>query len=149
MKHLYPLIILLFITSCAHSQDSLQSALGRDSSIRETLVQGPKYPCLVYSANGEVVGRREIVSRLELYSEPAEELQRFRNSRGGVFAWAGVSLASAIGAAVAKSQNSNGVAYTCAGLFLGALIAEFTAAAQAERHLKKAIHIYNKRFVVP
>lgn len=148
MKHpLYPLIFLLLTTSCAFAQDSLRSGLSQDSSIRATLIKGIKYPSLVYSSNGEVIGRRGIVARLELYTEPADELRKYRNARTGTVVWLGVMLGSGITAAVEGSKNNSGARYTLGGIAVAALIGAFVSAGQASLHLDRAIHLYNKRFV--
>ena len=146
-QHLYPLVILLLTGISTYSQDTLPSGISRDSSIRTTLVRGYKYPQLVYSANGEVLNRREIISRLALYPEPTDELQKYRDAQGGMIAWGGVMLVSVFGAAAEKAHNNSGAAVTFAGVFLSAMIGEFITGAQAQRHLKQAIRIYNKRFV--
>ena len=145
-QNLYLPVVLLLTSLCARSQDTLQTRISQDSSIRATLVAGYKYPSLVYTSNGEVLSHREVVGRLSLYAEPAEELQKYRDARTGRFVWAGVSLLAVVGAAVEKSQNNSGAAYTFGGIFLTAMIAEAITAIGAERHLKQAIHIYNKRF---
>ena len=85
-KHLSLLVVLLLASCGGFSQDSLRLGLSQDSLIRATLVQGIKYPNLVYSANGQVLDRKEIVARLRLYDEPADELQKSRDARAGM-AW--------------------------------------------------------------
>ena len=146
-QHLYPLIFLLVTTSCAHSQDTPQSDISRDSSIRKTLVQGIKYPQLIYTANGEVIGHSEIVARLQRYAEPADELQKYRNGRTGLIVWLGVMLGSGIAAAAERGQGNSGARYTFGGIAVGAVIAAFVSGEQSSLHFDRAIRIYNKRFV--
>jgi hypothetical protein len=146
-KHLF-LLVLLWLTACsAFSQDSTQSKLSQDSSIKATLVQGYKYPSLVYSANGQVLERREIMTRLRLYEEPAEELQRSQNARTGMVAWLGVMLGSGIAAASQRDQGNTGAQYTFASIAVGAAVAALLAGARSNRHFGKAIAVYNKRFL--
>jgi hypothetical protein len=154
--HLYPLIFLLLAASCAYSQDTLRSGLrhdtlrsglSQDSSIRATLIQGIKYPRLVYSANGEVIGRRGIVARLELYSEPAGELQKYRSANTSFCVFLGAMLGAGIAAAAEGGQNNSGARYTFGGIAVAGLIGALVAAAQASLHLDRAVRIYNKRFI--
>jgi hypothetical protein len=154
--HLYPLIFLLLAGSCAYSQDNLRSGLSQDilrpglsqdSTIRATLVQGIKYPRLVYSANGEVIGRRGIVARLELYTEPAGELQKYRDANAGFCVFLGVMLGSGIAAAAEGGQNNSGARYTFGGIAVAGLVGALVAAGQARLHLDRAVRIYNKRFI--
>jgi hypothetical protein len=148
MKHLLcPLVLLLLISCCARSQDSLQSRISHDSAIRATLVQGIKYPNLVYTANGQVLSNREIIARLQLYPEPADELQKYRSGRTGLVVWLGVFLASGITAAVEKGQGNSGAQYSLAGISVAALFAAFVSGGQASAHRDRAIRVYNKRFV--
>jgi hypothetical protein len=135
------------LASCVgFSQDSLRSGLSQDSSIRATLVQGGRYPNLVYSANGQVLDRQEIIARLRLYDEAADELQSSRDARAGMVVWLGVMLGSGIAAAAERGQGNPGAQYTFAGIAVGAIIGAFVAGAQSNRHFEKAIQAYNKRF---
>jgi hypothetical protein len=154
MKHqLYPLLFLLLTTCCARSQDSLQShdtlrsGISHDSSIQATLVQGHKYPSLVYSANGQILSHREILARLQLYPGPADELQKYRNGRTGLLVCLGVMLGSGIAAAAEKDQRNSGAQYTFGGIAVAAAIGAFVSAAQSSLHFGRAIRVYNKRFV--
>jgi hypothetical protein len=145
--HLLLLATCWLASCCAFSQDSLRTGLSPDSSIRATLVQGYKYPRLAYSANNEVLGRREILARLRLYQEPAGELGRFRNARTAMFVCLGVMLASGIGAGAERDQGNPGAQYTLASIAVGAAVGAFIAGAQSERHLDRAIKLFNKRFL--
>jgi len=157
MKHLYFLLALALTASHARAQDahtqdtrtrdSLQTGISPDSAIHATLVQGYKYPHLVYTANGEEVGQRDIIRRLEAYPETFDQLRQYHDAKTGTYIWLGLMLSSAVGAGVEKGQNNQGGAYAFAGVFLSAMVGEFVSAAKAQRHLRQAIRIYNKRFV--
>ena len=164
-KHLPLLIFLLLIRYSSFSQDSqrpdsskssprsdisrdsLQAGLSQDSAIRSTLVQGVKYPILVYSANGQVLNTREIIALLKLYDEPAEELQKYRNGHTGLIVWLGVMLGSGITAAAEGQQGNKGAQYTFATIAVGAIIGAFVSGIQGSMHFDKAIKVYNKRFL--
>lgn len=146
-QHLYFLLAGLLSALCGRTQDTLQTGIGRDSSIRTTLVQGYKYPRLIYTANGEEIGRREIINRLSLYPETADQLQQYHDAKTGTYIWLGVMLAGVAGAGIEKGQNDQGGAAAFAGVVLTAVIGEFIAGASAQRHLRQAVRIYNKRFV--
>lgn len=146
-QHLYFLLAGLLSALCAHTQDTLQTGISRDSSIRTTLVQGYKYPRLIYTANGEEIGQREIVHRLTLYPSTFDELQQYHDAKTGTFVWLGVMLAGITGSAIEKAQNDVGGtgAFTC--VVLTAVVCEFISAAKAQRHMRQAVRIYNKRFI--
>lgn len=139
--------MLLLSAYAGFSQESMRLGLSQDSSIWATLVAGGKYPNLVYSANGEVLSHHEIVARLKLYNEPADELQRYRDARAGMAVWLGVMLGSGIAAAAERGQGNPGAQYTFGGILIGAVIGVFVAGAQSNRHFAKAIKAYNKRFL--
>lgn len=148
MKHLLcPLAFFLLTASCAHAQDTPPSGISQDSAIHATLVQGHKYPTLVYSANGQILSNREIIARLQLYPEPADELQKYHNGRTGSVVWLGVFVGAAITAGVEKGQGNSGAQYSFGSIALAAVFAVFVSAAQAGMHFDRAIKVYNKRFV--
>jgi hypothetical protein len=144
--HLLLLAAFWLASGSAFSQDSLHTGLSPDSSIRATLVQGYRYPRLVYSANGKVLDRREILARLRLYEAPAGELERFKNARTTMLVCLGAMLASGIGAGVERNQDNPGAQYTMAGIAVGAAVGALIAGAESARHLDRAIKRYNKRF---
>lgn len=158
-RPLYPLLFLLLTTCCAHSQDTLQSratlrsrdtlqsGISQDSSIHATILHGYKYSSIAYSANGQVLSNREIITRLNLYPEPADELEKYHNGRTGFVVLLGVFLGAGITAAAERDQGNSGAQYSFAGISAAALIAAFVSGAQSSRHFDKAIRIYNRRFV--
>jgi hypothetical protein len=148
MRHrLYPLFLGLLMALCTRAQDTLPTGLSADSSIHLTVVRGARYPSFVYSANGEVVNHRDIMNRLKLYDEPAGELQKYRTAKAVTFVWIGAAVGSVITAAVEGSQRNRGAAYTFGGIAFVALIGEFTSRINEARHFRRAIAIYNKRFL--
>jgi len=160
MKHqFYPLLFLLLNTFCAHSQDTLQSrttlhsrdtlqsGISHDSSIYATVIRGYKYSSIAYSANGQVLSNREIIARLQLYPEPAGELEKYRNGRTGFVVWLGVFLGAGITAAAERDQGNSGAQYTFGGIAVAALVMAFVSGGQASAHFDRAIREYNKRFV--
>jgi len=148
MKHrLYPLILGLLFSLCASAQDTLPSGLSTDSSIHLTIVRAARVPSFTYSANGDVIHHREIMTRLKLYEEPAAELRKYRSAQAVTFVWIGAAVGSVITAAVAGSQHNRGVAYSFGGVALVSLIGEFTSRINEARHFRRAIAIYNRRFI--
>jgi hypothetical protein len=146
-QNTFLLIVGALFSLCARAQDTLPGGLSQDSSIHASRVQGSKYPRLVYSANGEVLDHHDIMSRLRLYDEPSGALRKYRTAKAVTFVWMGVAVGSVITAAVEGGQRNRGSAYTFGGIAFVALIGEFTSRINEGRHLRKAMAIYNKRFV--
>ncbi|HVU96331.1 MAG TPA: hypothetical protein VHE34_13970 [Puia sp.] len=144
MKHFYPLIFGLLAALCVHGQDRLPEGISHDSSIHEMRV---RYTHFVYSANDSIIHRREIMSRLRLYSETAGELRRYRNARAGVFLWTGAAIGSLTTAIVEGNHGNRAAAWSFGGAAFIALLGRFSAQVSAAFHFRQAIHVYNKRFI--
>lgn len=145
-KHLSLHVIFLLAAACAFSQDSIQSNLSQDSSIRPTLIEGNKYPRLIYSANGQILSNQDITARLRLYPASTAELERSRDARTGVVIWLVVMGGSGTAASILRAQGNSGAQYSFAGIAVGALVAAFLSSARSNRHFNQAIKAYNKRF---
>jgi hypothetical protein len=144
MKHLYPLICGLLTALCVHGQDRLPEGLSHDSSIHEMRI---RYTHHVYSANDSIIHHREIMTRLRLYDATAGELRRYRNSKAGFFVWTGVTVGSITTAIVEGNQGNRAAAWSFGGAAFIALMGRFATQMRAAEHFRKAIHVYNKRFI--
>jgi hypothetical protein len=138
-------LILLLAALAGHAQDALPSSFSQDSAIHATRVYSHGYPRLVYNANGVSIDRRDVVRRLELYSEPAVELHRYRVARTGFFVLTAATIAAATGAILESSHHHGGAAWAFGGVGFFTLIGRFSTQIGAAGHLRGAIHIYNKR----
>ena len=139
--------ILLFSAACAQAQDSTAYKYSQDSSIKITVVPQGKYSGILYTANGKVLAREELITRIQLYDASASEYDKYRNSRTGMLVWGGVAIGAGIGAAVASNQSNQGTRYTLAGIAISALIMELVTGITGSRHFDLSIQRYNEHFL--
>ena len=139
--------ILLLSAVCAQAQDSTAYKYSQDSSIKITVVPQGKYSGILYTANGKVLTREELITRIQLYDASASEYDKYRNSRTGMLVWGGVAIGAGIGAAVASNQSNQGTRYTLAGIAISALIMELVTGITGSRHFDLSIQRYNEHFL--
>ena len=121
--------------------------LSHDSSIHQMRVYGRGYPRLVYSANDSIIQHREVISRLGLYNETAVELHRYRHGRIGFYLLMDAALGSVISGIAVGHHGNRVVAWSFVGAALVAYMGALSTRMTAALHLRKAIVIYNRRFV--
>ena len=88
--------ILLFTAAYAQAQDSTAHQYRQDSTayrysqdsvIKITVVPQGKYSSILYTANGKVLTKQELIARIQLYDLSASEYQKYRNSKVGMLVW--------------------------------------------------------------
>jgi hypothetical protein len=131
-------------------------------------IEGRRHDEYVYTIDGKVQTREDVMIRLMAYAPSAMEINKAKINHTWTYITAGGVILSTVGAAIEFGNNNkyatetmgtvNGVptpvyqkhsltsAYVFTGLATGFLIANIINFTRAAKHSRKAIKVYNQRF---